>query len=1028
MSIYSSNVLYRETHSITTPGFTRTKPVLFDFSTDKTIFKYNIIPNIFFRYIAFVYNYVPSLKKELKNSDGYINYSLGIATRNGEIAQTIKVRDGKVKIIHGITETNDANVIFDNLKAAVRLMNGVPSDFMDLMIKNELILDGDRSAMLFFGYLLFKIISPVVRIKLIFLAMKDKAAKKKYTGKIDIPSEALAGEMKKRKNHKIRGKKGDDPGVKYLDDPYLSEFSMDDFPRAKTRHEKQMNTRPEISAERPKLLTEWFRKSGFYTDNDGAEWNPIMRQALAFNYLMSNKKPVMQDSNPIPGSTGPEDVPVLLYPDTEASISLWAELDSINKRVLNPHDISRQNKEILRDVLPFWRDKTIRYWVLKNFDYPLCLKMDDRTALYFNMKLATFSHTIPNIPKILSRGTSGVKKEIDDRIAEGGKFLSPDQLTTLKAMKIALAGLDAYALNLAAEAERLAGMENDQERKQELIEMARICKQVPLNPAASLREAIISAWIFLVGVWMENNNISLSPGRLDQYFQPYLEMDMAKINDDTQRKAYIKKAIELSTFLFLRIGHHHMALPDLANYLYSGTRTDAAVTLGGVKPDGTDAVNDMTYIMLKVTEMLANQEPNMNVRYHPGINSDTYLKRISHVNYVASGTPSMHNDIPMFESLQQHGYDIRDIRDWGATGCVEPTMSGKHTGHTNALFMNALAGFEMAMNNGYHRLLKWQLGPKTGSIEKGDFKTFDEFLDAYRTQMQFLIDNHCDLNFFCGQAHAAIRPQPFLSSVTEGCIEKALDNTLGGAKYNSSGSSNVGLADITDSMLAIKKIVFDEKIASFQELKRAVDTDFSENQKLYAIVKKKIPLFGSGNDDAVKMANTLTKVIWSCYAKHTNFRGGKYLTGFWSTSWHSAFGNLCETIPSGRLKGKAFTPGCTPQPHASRSILDNIRDVARLDPKQLENNIAFNVKYVPNAKDSVEKTVDNIFSYVKTYFNEGGMQLQLNMVDSTTLKDAMIHPENYRNLLVRISGYSAYFVELSKELQIELIERSQFQG
>jgi len=1023
----SSAAVLRETPSNNSSGFKAAKPILFNFSEDQTVGKYNIIPRIFLGFIAFCYNYFPWLKKELKNSDGYINYKIGVATKDGEVAKTIEIHDGRVKIYHGISETNDANVIFYNLQAATRILNGVPSDIMELMTKNELIIDGDRSAVLYLGYLLLKIISPVVRVKLLFLAMKDRSARKSYAGKLDFSSADLSESMKKRKNHRIKGKKGDDPGVKYLDDPYLSEYSLDDFPRVKAINERQLSTRPEISAERPRLLTEWFRKNGYYTDSNGVKWNPVMRQALAFNYLMSNKKPVIQDGNLIAGSTGPEEVPVLLYPDTEASIALWAELDSINKRVLNPHNISKENVKILKDVLPFWRDKTIRYWVLKNFDYPLSLKIDDRTAVYFNMKLATFSHTIPNIPRILSRGTSGVKKEINERIA-GGKSLSEDQLATLEAMKITLDGLEAYARNLADESERLAKKEKDKTRKQELIEIAEICRKVPMNPAGSLHEAFISGWIFLAGVWMENNNISISPGRLDQYFQPYFEMDMAKIKNDAERKAYIKKAVELSTCLFLRIGHHHMALPDLANYLYSGTRSDAAVTLGGVTSDGTDAVNDMTYIFLKVTEMLANQEPNMNVRYHPGINSDTYLKRVSHVNYVASGTPSMHNDVAVFESLKQHGYDIRDIRDWGATGCVEPTMSGKHTGHTNALCMNTIAGFEMAMNNGYHPLLKWQLGPKTGSVEGGDFKTFDQFLNAYRTQMQFLVDNHCDLNLLCSQAHAAIRPQPFLSSVTEGCIEKAMDNTVGGAKYNSSGSFNAGMADVTDSMMAIKKIVFDEKIASFPELKKAVDTDFSEDQRLYSIVRKKIPLFGSGNEEAVDMANAMIKIIWDCYAKHTNFRGGKYLTGFWSTSWHSAFGNLSGTLPSGRLKWKSFTPGFTPQPHASRSILDNLRDIAKLDPKHMDNNIAFNVKYVPNAKDSLEKTIDNIFSYVKTYFNEGGMQLQLNMVDSTTLRDAMIHPENYRNLLVRISGYSAYFVELSKELQIELIERSEFGG
>ena len=528
------------------------------------------------------------------------------------------------------------------------------------------------------------------------------------------------------------------------------------------------------------------------------------------------------------------------------------------------------------------------------------------------------------------------------------------------------------------------------------------------------------------GVLMENNNVSLSPGRLDQYFQPYFENDMKKITDPAQKNEYIKRAIELAGCFFLRISHHHMALPDLANYLYSGTRTDSAVTLGGVTPDGKDAVNDMTYVFLKVTEMLINQEPNMNVRFHHGINSDTYLKRLCEVNYITSGTPSMHNDAAMIESLKHHGFDIRDIRDWGATGCVEPTMSGKHTGHTNALCMNTIAGLEMALHNGYHPLLRWQLGQKTGSIENGDFKIFDDFLNAYRTQMQFIIDQHCMLNTMCGEAHATLRPQPFLSSVTEGCIEKAKDNTIGGAKYNTSGSFNAGIADVIDSMMAIKKLVFDEKVVTFQEFKKAIDTDFRDNPALHAMVRKKIPLFGSGSDEAVAMANTLTKLIWECYQPHRNFRGGEYMTGFWSVSWHSAYGALSGTLPSGRLAGKAFTPGCTPQVYASKSILDNMRDVARLEPKYLDNNIAFNVKYVPSAKDSREKSVENIFSYLKTFFEQGGMQLQLNMVDGMTLKDAMVHPENYKNLLVRISGYNAYFTELTKDVQIEIIERSEF--
>jgi formate C-acetyltransferase len=340
--------------------------------------------------------------------------------------------------------------------------------------------------------------------------------------------------------------------------------------------------------------------------------------------------------------------------------------------------------------------------------------------------------------------------------------------------------------------------------------------------------------------------------------------------------------------------------------------------------------------------------------------------------------------------------------------------------------MNLVAGLEMALNNGYHPLLRCQLGPETGRPGEGDFETFDQFFDAYAQQMRFLIDNHCELNTLCCEAHSRIRPQPYLSSTTVGCIENALDNTEGGARYNTSGSFNAGLADVTDSMMAVKKLVFDDAPVSFADFKRAIDDNFENDRALLDTIRKRVPLFGSGSDEAVAMANRLTAMIHECYARHRNYRGGRYLTGYWSVSWHSGFGKLSGATPSGRLKGKSFTPGLTPQPQASDSILDNLRDIAKLKPEHMENNIAFNVKYVPNAKDTREQAVDTVFSYVKAYFELGGMQLQFNMIDSETLKDAMAHPENYQNLIVRISGYNARFVELSRDLQIELIERSQF--
>ncbi|MCP4603529.1 MAG: formate acetyltransferase [Proteobacteria bacterium] len=981
---------------------------------------------IFLKIVAFSYNYLPWLRKYLKTSDGWINYKVGFMCKTTPMAQTIEFKKGQVLVQNGVSPKNDANWIFADAQSVKKLANGVPADAYSLMIQNKLLFDGDRTACVFMGHIIFQLLGGVYKVKFFFLKRAEKKERRqKYGRNKTAVSLKISDEVMSRRKYRMKGSKGSDRGVKYLNDPYLSEYSLDDFPRVKEINDIQMNTTPEISAERPELMTEWFRANGFEKDNNGKKWHPPLRQAKAFKHLMENKKPVIQKSNLIAGALAPEEIPVMVFPDTEGSNVLWAELSSIDNRVLNPHMISKENAKTLEDIFPYWKDKTIRNYVKNKYNYPLGLKIDDRTAVSFAMKLNTFSHTIPNMPKILKLGTSEIIEEIITRLGNDNN-LSADQKSTLEAFKITLEGLEAYAYNLSEEASKLAQKERDPKRKAELENLAIICKTVPKHPATTLEEAFNSGWIFLVGILMENNNVSLSPGRLDQYFQPFFEADLAKIKSESARQEYIQKAIELASCFFLRIGHHQMALPDFANYLYSGTKTDSAVTFGGITPDGEDAVNDMTYIFLKVTEMLVNQEPNVNIRYCPGVNSDAYLKRCCEVNYIASGTPSMHNDAAMIPALEQHGFDIKDVRDWGATGCVEPTMSGKHTGHTNALCMNLVAGMEMALHNGYHPLLNWDFGPKTGDIDKGDFKTFDDFFNAYKEQMKFLIDALCDLNHKCGEAHAYIRPQPLLSSVTEGTVDKAMDNTMGGAKYNTSGSFNAGMADITDSMMAIKKLVFEEKAISLPGLKKAIDTNFESAPEILAMVKNKVPLFGSGQQEPVDMANKLTKMIFGLYEQHRNFRGGKYLTGYWTVSWHAVYGGLSNALPSGRLKGKAFTPGFTPQPHASKNILDNIRDMAKLDPLHMDNNVAFNIKFVPDVNDSREKTVDILFAYVKTYFKQGGMQLQLNMVSSDTLKDAMANPEHYKNLLVRISGYNALFVELTTELQVELIERAEF--
>jgi formate C-acetyltransferase len=635
------------------------------------------------------------------------------------------------------------------------------------------------------------------------------------------------------------------------------------------------------------------------------------------------------------------------------------------------------------------------------------------------------SHTILNYPEILKLGTNGIMAKIDKELGETPESEKQKQ-DTLRAMNISLTGINAYAKNLAQEAWRLAAQEIQPVRKNELLHLAEICGRVPLNPCVTLDEAVNAMWIMWIGVHMENTNAGFSLGRLDQWLQPYFTADMEKLTDEKEKQKYIKHAIELIGCFYMRSTDHLPLIPDIGNYLFGGSSSDQAITLGGVTPSGEDAVNDMTYIFLKVTEMLSIRDPNVNARYNKEKNSATYLKRLCEVNLNTTATPSIHNDEAVMASLADFNYPVEHLRDWSATGCVEPTLSGRHIGHTNCMMFNMVAALEMALNNGRHPLMRWDLGPKTGDIKAGDFKDYESFFNAFAKQLRFLADQTCEYNNFLGEAHQAIRPTPFISALIEGPLKSGRDVTKGGVLYNSSGTACIGLTDITDSLMVIKKLVFEEKKVSFNELRNAINTNFKNDPALLATIKNKAPLFGSGNEEALATANRVAKLAHDCFWEHTNYRGGKYTAGFWSMSNHVAFGTLTGALPSGRLAGKAFTPGLTPEPHASKSILDNIRDVAKLDAKNMNNNIAFNVKVVPAANETHQKAVDNIYSYVKTYSDLGGMQIQLNVVSSKTLRDAMEHPENYQNLLVRISGYNAYFVTLNRDMQMELIERAEF--
>ena len=977
----------------------------------------------FLRFVAAKYNSSAVLQKELMGTRGWINADVVFKSMDGNVAVGVLIKDGTMVIQDSISTTADATFCFQTANCIMNYLNAGKNQANAMMLEGRMWIHGNMTLGYYFFYLL-----NVVLLKEEFKSQKQAIDENRSLARKAAKGVSTCGraEKKKRRSQRLKAEKRD-PGVKWLKNPYLEEYGLEDFPRVETFREELFHTRTELTAEYGKLLTDFFIENGYETKKSGEEWEPNLRRAESFHYLMSNRQALIRKNDLLAGTYTPNPVSgTVTHPHTMGHL-MWPELKTIDKRELRPHQISEETAWVMHHhVLPFWADRNLLQWWKKDFNNSLPAQIQDRWFAIFFWKFVSQSEISPGYDNFILKGLKGMEATIDAEL-KNDPNADEEKVNTLNAMKIGLDAARAYARNLAQQARKEAATESHPQRRVELEEMAKRLEHVPEYPARTLIEAVQTLWIMHICLGLENMDDGPMLGRLDQILQPFFEAEMELLKTESEREAYVKDVIEIMGCLFFRLASHLIASPEIGEWQNSGAPPNTTITVGGVKKDGTDAVNDMSYIILKVIEMLALQDPNCHARYKIGVNSRDFLKRVCEVNYTTGATPCIHSDDAMITALSANAnWALEDIRGWTPTGCVEPSLPGKHCSATSSLEVNLMAPFEMAMNNGCHPLVNWRLGPETGRIDKGDFRSFEDFWAAFDKQSRFIIEQSVIGNNELGIIHQKHMPAPLLSASIEGCIKTGRGMTRGGAKYNSTGVAIIGLADVVDSLIAIKTLVFDKKIVTFSELKQAIDSNYEGFEKIHALVKNKVSRFGSGSPEAVAMANRVTKMCNDYYRNHRNYRGGHYATGWWTMNNHSVYGRVSSASPSGRLKGEPFTPGLTPHASASNNILDNLLDVAQLDPTTLDNNIAFNVRVVPSAKDAYDQTVSRMADYVQTYFEKGGMQIQYNVVDTDTLKDAMANPEHYADLLVRISGYCGYFVQLQRDLQLELIRRSEF--
>jgi len=826
-------------------------------------------------------------------------------------------------------------------------------------------------------------------------------------------------------------------------------------PRVAALKDNYFRAVPEVCVERARLVTEasvdlgLFGKSRITCLDKAKVYRRVLEQRTAVvrhrSAIEEGMKPfTFQDRSLFAGSTTSRFKGVPLYPELMA-LALWPELETLKSRARNPFHITDEEAKLLNEkVFPRWLHCNIHELgrarsvvaspgnAAGKVDAP-AIKLLERLVFFLASKPNCISHTIPDFSQALSLGLRGLATLAKER---GDHAKDADSRDFYAAVVEVMEGIIAYSRGLAAEARRLLQVETDDREKGELLALADIHDRIPEHPAASFREGLTTVWVCWTALHLENANVGLSLGRLDQVLYPLYAKDIAA------GTLTVDQAIELLCCLWLKIGDHVPSVPSAGEQLFGGAGSNQAITIGGVDAQGGDAVNDLTYVMLRATELMKLRDPNLNARYCADVNSDAYLRRLCQVNLVTGATPALHNDKAVIAALMSKGETIAQARDYGIVGCVEPTSNGRAYGASGALLMNLISALELTLYNGKHR----HTGPDLViSFPTGDvntFKSFEELRQAFAKQTTWLVEQATWLNNLFGRVHQDVYPTPILSSLFEGPMDKGKDLIHGGAVINSSGAAIIGFADVIDSLAAIERLVFVEKSVTFAELLAAMAANFQDPtdpkvglglgyKKLWARLcnPEKTPKYGNENPAADAIALWLAKLLDGLYWNKENYRGGRYRVGYWTMTNHAGFGLLSKATPNGRRATQNFTSGITPVSGMTPTLLPALNSVATLPSHLLSNGVAFNIKYTPENGD---KTLDHFTAAVRAYFDDvpgkrdGGMEIQFNVTAHHTLVEAMNDPQQHRDLLVRVSGYTAYFKDLNPQMQQEIIERTEY--
>jgi len=824
-------------------------------------------------------------------------------------------------------------------------------------------------------------------------------------------------------------------------------------PRNERLRERILSAPYEICIERARYVTQSYRQT--------AGEPPALRAARAFAHTLEHMSVHITDDERIVGNRSSKLLGTLI-PIERGDINtvLDLELELPPPADCKPFQISPEDKrELLDELLPYWQGKTVRdrkkalwranglftrpaytpssWWrrargldlmrihralaapklSLKYIHKGLDELIYNNPAFVMNV-FDVQGHLILGHKQILREGFAGVRSRALSRLPQVRQEKDAEGQAFLEAVVLSCDAIRDFAARYALEAERLAAETADPTRRQELLAVAERCRHVPFDPPRDFREAVQAFWLTQVGAGVAYGMGGIfAVGRLDQHLYPYYAADKAagRLTDE-EAVAWIEE-------LLIKLSANLLLLPAVGKRTSNELGADSCTpTIGGVTRDGDDAVNELSYLILDAFTNVESLGNSFTIRLGRQSPKAFWVKALEAYRHTSGA--ALFCDEVTIEALERCGTSLADARDYGVIGCVEPTGDGNTFGCTSGNDISLVGALEMTLLNGTLRIMGRRVGPKTGDPRR--FATFAEFMAAYKQQVAFMIAFVVKGTNLKDQVYVEGFPSPYVSATLDGCVANARDMTAGGAAYNYGSVSARGLGTVTDSLAAIKHVVFDRREMSMGQLIGALNRNFRRADRVRRRLVNEAPKYGCDDDRADAIAKDVAEFFCQEVSRHRTIRGGVYRPSFFSYGMHVLEGLFLGATPDGRRAGEPVSNSFSPANGSERKgPTAMLRSVAKINHTLISNGCAVNMKLMPSLlKDG--PSVEKLLALVRGYFAMGGMEVQFNVVSNETLRDAQHHPDRHRGLVVRVSGYSAYFTDLGKPLQDEIIQRTAF--